>query len=182
MEDTPDHRETIILFGGLSHSYLEEWGITGTANLDIPEKKIGVRFEEIPHEALMTRYGNLNAEEQTEASALAKQLLEEASQDPPASIGEAEIEKATRLHVAMKSFVEQRRADVVSITCGPFIRDADKPVPCVALTLFQDRGIPAACQGDIDALLTMVLFKRVSGQPSFMGGPIEDGGRLAVSH
>jgi L-fucose isomerase-like protein len=82
----------------------------------------------------------------------------------------------------MKSFVEQRRAAAVSAICGPFIRDADKPVPCVALTLFQDRGIPAACQGDIDALLTMILFKRVSGQPGFMGGPIEDGGYLAVSH
>jgi L-fucose isomerase-like protein len=52
----------------------------------------------------------------------------------------------------------------------------------VALTILNDEGIPAACQGDIDALLTMILFQRASGQPSYMGGPIEDSGQLGVCH
>jgi len=49
-------------------------------------------------------------------------------------------------------------------------------VPCVALMLFQEQGIPTACQGDIDALLTMVLFKRVAGRSSLrlllFAGPV----------
>jgi len=48
--------------------------------------------------------------------------------------------------------------------------------------LFQEQGVPAACQGDIDALLTMVLFRRVAGLPSFMGGAIKARGHLGISH
>ena len=42
--------------------------------------------------------------------------------------------------------------------------------------------MPAACQGDVDALLTMILFRRAGAPSSFMGNPGEREGRLAVSH
>jgi L-fucose isomerase-like protein len=48
--------------------------------------------------------------------------------------------------------------------------------------MFNDAGVPAACQGDLDALLTMILFRRVAGVPSYMGGPIKDSGQLGVNH
>ena len=63
-----------------------------------------------------------------------------------------------------------------------WINGVDMPTPCVALMYLQEEGIPAACQGDVDALLTMVLFKRITGLSSFMGGAIKARGHLGLSH
>jgi L-fucose isomerase-like protein len=176
-----DGGEKLLLFGGLPHEYLKGWEIT--SDIKLAEEKLGVRFEEVPTEELATRCEELGASEQGKARELAKQLINGAGKDRRAKpLAEAEIEKATRLYLAMKGIVQERGADAVTIVCSPWIRGSDMPVPCVALTLLQEEGIPAACQGDIDALLTMILFKRASGLASFMGGAIKAGGHLGVNH
>ncbi|MGC9347386.1 MAG: hypothetical protein ACP5JG_04530 [Anaerolineae bacterium] len=176
--------EKLLLFGGVPSVYLAEWEITG--DLALAEAKLGVRFESIPHEELVARYQSMGEADLKEALRLANELIDGASprrgrKMPPAP-PMGEIAKATRLYVTMQSFVEDRQGDAVTIVCGPWIRGGDLPVPCVALMLFQERGIPAACQGDIDALLTMVMVKRATGQSSFMGGAIKAQGHLGVNH
>ena len=42
--------------------------------------------------------------------------------------------------------------------------------------------LPAACQVDIDALLTMILYKRLGKIPSFMGNVFMRHGKLYVQH
>lgn len=173
--------EKLLLFGGLPHGYLKGWEIT--SDLMLAEEKLGVRFEEVPTEELATRCEELGDSERAKAKEPAKQLINGAWKDRRAKpLAEARIEEATRLYVAMKGIVEERGGDAVTIVCSPWIRGSDMPVPCVALTLLQEEGIPAAFQGDIDALLTMMLFKRASGLASFMGGAIKAGGHLGVSH
>lgn len=176
-----DGGEKLLLFGGLPHRYLEEWEIT--RDLKLAEKILNVRFEDVPTEKLLARYSGLDDSERATVRELASQLVQNATKDRRAKLlVNEEIEKATRLYVAMQGILEKRAADVATITCGPWIRGASHTVPCVALTLLQEDGIPAACQGDIDALLTMVLFKRASGRTSFMGGAIKARGHLGVNH
>ncbi|UCH02634.1 MAG: hypothetical protein JSV20_02280 [Candidatus Bathyarchaeota archaeon] len=176
-----DNGEKLLLFGGLPHQYLEEWEIT--SDLKLAEEKLGVRFEEVPTEKLMARYRGLDESEQATARELARQLVQNASKDRRSKpLAKEETENAMRLYVAMKDIIEEQAADAVTIVCGPWIRSADHACPCVALTLLQEDGIPAACQGDIDALLTMVLFKRASDRTSFMGGAIKARGHLGVNH
>jgi len=67
-------------------------------------------------------------------------------------------------------------ADAVSLDCGPLFASQAASLPCGALTLLQEAGIAAGCQIDIDALLTMVLLKRITDLPTFMGGPLESDG------
>jgi L-fucose isomerase-like protein len=176
--------ERLLLFGGLPSAYLAEWEITG--DLTLAEHKLGVRFESVPHDDLVARYTSLDEQGQREALRLAEELIQGASarrtRSLPPAPPQAAVVDATRLYVAMRQFVEARHADAVTVTCEPWIRGEGLPVPCVGLMLFQEQGIPAACQGDIDALLTMVLFQRVSGQSSFMGGAIKAQRQLGLSH
>lgn len=176
-----DGGEKMLLFGGLPHQYLEELEIT--SDLKHAEKKLGLRFEEVPTEKLLARYSGLDDIEQTTARELTRQLVQNATKNRRAKLlANEEIEKAARLYVAMKDIIEEQAADAATIVCSPWIRSADHACPCVALTLLQEDGIPAACQGDIDALLTMILFKRASGRTSFMGGAIKARGHLGVNH
>jgi L-fucose isomerase-like protein len=176
--------EKLLLFGGLPSAYLDEWHITG--DLVIAEPKLDVRFETVPHDELLARYSLPGEHEAVEAARLARELIEGASDAGPEALPpappEEEVLKATRFYVAMKGITEEREGQAVTIVCGPWIGGEELPVPCVALMLFQERGIPAACQGDIDALLTMLLFKRIAGLPSFMGGAVDVGERLGISH
>jgi L-fucose isomerase-like protein len=176
--------EKLLLFGGVPSAYLAEWDIT--EDLSLAESRVGVTFDTVSQDNLLARYESLTEEERQEAVSLARELVEGASPrqlremqpTPPVE----EIEKATALYVAMRHFAETRQADAVTVACGPWIHGEVLPVPCVALMLFQEQGMPAACQGDIDALLTMVLFKRATGLASFMGGAIKAQGHLGINH
>jgi L-fucose isomerase-like protein len=176
--------ETLLLFGGKLSAYLDEWEIT--SDLALVEHKLDVRIEDVPTETLVERLDALDGPGRAEAAQLARDLVDGAlptrkGRMPPAPPLD-EIEKAARLYVAMRRIVDERDAHAVTIACGPWIGEAHLPTPCLALMRLQEEGIPATCQGDIDALLTMVLLKRVSGLPSFMGGAIKARGHLGISH
>ena len=179
--DSQGWREKALLFGGAPHEYLREWEIT--ADFDLVEEKLGVRLEEVSLDELLGRYTKLGQADSQVARRLAECLVSGASQPPDQGAPSlVRFEEATRLYLAMRALTDERRADAVTVTCRPFTRGPELPVPCVAVMLLQEAGIPAACQGDIDALLTMILFKRVTGRASFMGGGIEANGHLGVSH
>ncbi|MGB2823884.1 MAG: hypothetical protein WBF17_23090 [Phycisphaerae bacterium] len=180
MTQGEDELERALVFGGLPMGYLTEWEIT--ADVDLVAGKLGVELVTVPHEELVTRYRALTEGQQREAAALAEQLIAGADQSARPRPGDQEIHKATRLYLAISALVEDHGAVAATIVCWPFIQDKALPVPCLALTLLQDRGVPAACQADIDAFLTMILFHRACGQVSFMGGGFQADGHVEISH
>jgi L-fucose isomerase-like protein len=173
--------QTALLFGAIPHTYLSEWQIT--SDFALIERTLGVRLDQVPHEELVARYADLAAQEQARAAALTEDLIAGETRDRRAKpVAVSDVERAARLYLAMRHFVQERDATALTVNCRPFFQGVDMPTPCVALTFFNDEGLPAACQGDLDALLTMIMFKRASGLPSYMGGPIRDSGHLGVCH
>jgi L-fucose isomerase-like protein len=169
--------EKALLFGGVPHHYLTEWEIT--SDFDLVKARLDIDLEVVPQEEFRARYDGLSEKEDERACAVAAHLIGNADQKDRPRPGDLEVYKAARVYVAMRAIMADRRADAATILCGLWNYD---PLPCVALTLVQDEGIPAACQGDIDALLTMMLFKRVTHWISFMGGAWNREGKLTVSH
>lgn len=175
----PHAGETALFFGGLPENYLAEWEIT--SDLDLIERKLGVRCETVPAEEVMDRFETLPGQPSSLGGELSRQLRGEAAGTLPEGMTEEDVERAVRFYLALREIAEERSADAVSTVCRRF-KEAGAPVPCVALNLLQEDGVPAACQGDVDALLTMILLKRAGAPSSFMGNPGEREGRLAVSH
>jgi L-fucose isomerase-like protein len=169
--------EKALLFGGVPHHYLDEWEIT--SDFDLVKARLDIDLEVVPQEEFRSRYDGLSEKEDARACAVAEQLIGGADQTGRPRPGDDEVRKAARVYVTMRAIIGARGADAVTILCGPWEHN---PVPCVPLTLLQDDGIPAACQGDIDALLTMMLFKRVTHWISFMGGAWSREGKLTVNH
>jgi hypothetical protein len=99
----------------------------------------------------------------------AKQILEPTQED---------IEKAARVSVALDRLVEQVQADGLAIgTCMGWL---PRGFPCLGFTRLRDRGVPAACEGDMDSLLTMLLFQYVLDRPGFQGNATFDTARNAL--
>jgi L-fucose isomerase-like protein len=178
-ENAAGRPEKALLFGGRPLKYLRESEIT--EDLTVAREKLGAQLEEVSVPELVERYNGLSASELEASRVLGKELVARASKPMPEQLANQAMEKTTRLYMAMRGILRERGAVAAAALCGQ-IRQATGAMSCVALTLLQDEGIPAACQGDIDALLTMMLFRRVSGLPSFMGGAWREKGLLTMCH
>jgi L-fucose isomerase-like protein len=181
MSPAPDK---LLLFGGVPKWYLRDWEIT--SDLPLAEEKLGVRFQPVTNEELLEARDRLSTPARREAAHIARELLDGSSTTARANVHPAPppaaVEDAARLYLAMRTILRRRRAHAVTIECWHWIQGTGLPVPCLALMLFQESGVPAACQGDIDAYLTMVLLKRVARVPTFMGGGFRVAGHLGISH
>jgi L-fucose isomerase-like protein len=89
-----------------------------------------------------------------------------------------DITKAARISVALERLVEREQAQGLAIgTCMGWL---PKGFPCLGFARLRDRGIPAACEGDMDSLLTMLLFQYAIDRAGFQGNATFDTSRNVV--
>ena len=89
-----------------------------------------------------------------------------------------DIEKAARVSVALQNLMERERAQGLAVgTCMGWL---PKGFPCLGFARLRDNGIPAACEGDMDSLLTMILFQYLIDRPGFQGNATFDTARNAL--
>jgi len=89
-----------------------------------------------------------------------------------------DINKAARISIALQNLMQQERAQGLAIgTCMGWL---PKGFPCLGFARLRDAGIPAACEGDMDSLLTMLLFQYAIDRPGFQGNATFDTARNAL--
>lgn len=99
----------------------------------------------------------------------AKAIIEPSAED---------IAKAARVSVALQRLVEREHAQGLAIgTCMGWL---PKGFPCLGFARLRDAGIPAACEGDMDSLLTMLLFQYAFDRAGFQGNATFDTSRNAL--
>lgn len=76
--------------------------------------------------------------------------------------------KVGRIYVAIKRILEDYKLDGFTIGCFDLIGKI-KATPCLALAMFNAQGIPAACEGELNSLLGMMIVRRFFDKPAFMG-------------
>ena len=70
------------------------------------------------------------------------------------------------VHTALCELVRRYRLDGLTLRCFDLL-DSVGNTGCLALARLNASGIPAACEGDIPALLTMMVARRLTGCPGF---------------
>lgn len=99
----------------------------------------------------------------------AKEIVEPQAED---------IAKAAQVSVALQRLMEQHGAQGLAVgTCMGWL---PKGFPCLGFSRLRDSGIPAACEGDMDSLLTMLVFQYMIDQPGFQGNATFDTARNAL--
>jgi len=77
--------------------------------------------------------------------------------------------------VASKKLLADYEADAITLDCLGLIGGQHiDTTPCMAFSFMNDEGVPAACEADFDAILTMLLLKHLFGKPSFMNDPVPE--------
>ncbi|WP_300728909.1 fucose isomerase [uncultured Bacteroides sp.] len=141
------------------------WLVASHVDYLLSSHRWGIKFIDIPLKHVYKKFHSITDNEiGVEASLLATQA--QACQD---TTPEALL-RAMRLHKAIKQVCEEEKLDAVSLSCFSLI-DQINTTGCVSLSLLNNEGIPAGCEGDLQAIVTMLMAQAVTGKPSFMGNP-----------
>jgi hypothetical protein len=137
----------------------------GTPESYAPEKvkqRLGVEMVAIAD----GRYDEVMAKvDEPTAKAEAKRWLDEA--EGIVEPDEEDVLKAARASLTLDQLIAENR--VHGLCVGTCMRWLSRGFPCLGFSRLNDRGIPAACDGDMDCLLTMLIFQHAINQAGFLG-------------
>lgn len=141
------------------------WLVASKADYLLSKQRWDIEFVDIPLEKVYNHFRQITDDEVGESSAnQAAQALacREATPD--------DMLKAMRLYRALRRVVDEERLDALTLSCFRLTEEL-KTTGCLALSLLNDQGIPAGCEGDLQALFTMLAAQTITGQESFMANP-----------
>ena len=80
-------------------------------------------------------------------------------------LNDEQVYKVAKLVVVASKFMKQEGVDVVAIRCWPEFAKTFGVSPCAMMSILQSRNMLLACEGDIEAALSMVAV-RAAGEPT----------------
>jgi hypothetical protein len=112
--------------------------------------------------------------QRTQSTAEVKQLAAEYLNNATKVIqpSREDILDAARACFALKRVVKAEKADAFMMDCLPGLKHPHQHVPpCMGFMSLRDEGIPAGCESDLDATLTMMLYQYLLDRPGFQHNP-----------
>lgn len=91
---------------------------------------------------------------------------------------------AERIYSALKSIVSRHSLGALTVRCFDLLTSVGN-TGCLALARLNAEGIPASCEGDVPALLSMMISKALTGHTGFQANParIDTGsGQILFAH
>lgn len=141
------------------------WLIASNVDYLLAKRRWGVEYVDIPLERVVEYYNKISDEEVGDASAqLAGQALacREATPD--------DMLKAMKIYHALKRIAEEDKLSALTLSCFRLI-ELTGTTGCLALSLLNDEGIIAGCEGDLQSIFTMLIVKTLTTQSAFMANP-----------
>jgi L-fucose isomerase-like protein len=90
-------------------------------------------------------------------------VIEEFAADAASVNCGGDMEATARLYKAFEDFITGNNYDAVAIGCWPKYRRDFGVVVCGIIGRLLEKGFIAACEGDVDSMLSMLMLKGVSG-------------------
>lgn len=151
--------DKIAVFGEPS-----DWLIASNVDRDFLKQKFNIDFVDIPLETLFRRF-----------SLIDDNMVEFLTTDFQAVTSRGETTErdlldSLKIYLAINQICQENNCTCATVRCFSIIEKL-KATGCLALALLNDEGIDAACEGDLQSLLSMILVRRITGMPSFMANP-----------
>lgn len=142
-----------------------DWLIASDVDREAVFDKLGINLEYIPMEELMDEYSSLK----DDISESWKEVAGGSSNALPTPVKQA-IPGAWRLYKALKTLVDDYGLSGLTIRCFDLLTSVHN-TGCVALARLNSEGIVAGCEGDIPAMISMMIGRAVTGVSGFQANP-----------
>ena len=89
---------------------------------------------------------------------------------------------AEAIYERLKEIIAKHKLDGITVRCFDLFKTV-KNTGCIAISKLNDEGIPAGCEGDIPVLLTLMVCKKLTGEPGWMGSParVQNDGQILLA-
>ena len=146
--------QVIGVVGGAS-----KWLIASAPDLAKIEENTGAEVKSISMEEFSTYIDQVEDSEKQDFLKIFKERR--------ANISEEEILHSASIYCALKRLIAAKELTAVTLKCFDLLSKY-QTTGCLALSLLNDEGIPAACEGDVPALITMMIAKEALRKSCFM--------------
>ena len=134
-----------------------DWLIASQADPMALLDKLGVRMVEVPIEELLVEIGKAAGEPAPAEQEMARKVREA-------------YPGAVKIYNALKVLVERHRLDAFTLRCFDLLSTVGN-TGCLALACFNSEGVPASCEGDVPALVSMMIAHALTGITGFQANP-----------
>ena len=148
-----------------------DWLIASQADATAVKDKLGATLVEIPMEELLQE---IPRSQQNDAPA----------DEPMAPVVRKAYPGATQIYHALEKLVERYGLSAFTLRCFDLLTAVGN-TGCLALASFNADGLPASCEGDVPALLSMMVAQAVSGCSGFQANPARidvETGQMLFAH
>lgn len=141
------------------------WLVASNVDYLLAKRRWGIEYIDIPLERIYEEFEHI-ADEEVGAScaAVASQALACREGTPE------DLIKAMRLYRAVKKVCKKEKLDALTLSCFKVLEQIGV-TGCLALSLLNDDGIIAGCEGDLQSIFTLLSVKALTGKDGFMANP-----------
>ena len=146
-----------------------DWLIASHADPTALMDKLGLKLVEIPMEELLQEI------EKATAETVPAELADKVRKAYPG---------ATQIYHALEVLVKRHELGAFTLRCFDLLTTVGN-TGCLALASFNADGIPAACEGDVPALLSMMIAQALTGCTGFQANPSRidvESGQMLFAH
>ena len=141
------------------------WLIASNVDYLLAKRRWGIEYMDIPLERIYEHFQLITDDEVgASCAALASQALACREASPE------DLIKAMRLYRAIKKVCEEEKLDALTLSCFKLVEQIDT-TGCLALSLLNDEGIIAGCEGDLQSVFTLLAVKTLAKKEGFMANP-----------
>ena len=144
-----------------------DWLISSTYNGETLKEKAGILLKELSIDEIVNAYKAVTAEEAEKTYHAMRQKQQSCRCD---DIQKTDIINALRVYNALQCVIQQHQLQGFTLRCFDLL-NAIHTTGCWALAMLNAQGIIAGCEGDVPAMLTMHIAKRLTGHTGFMANP-----------
>lgn len=154
------------------------WGVvSATTDLELIKDKYGIDYMTMDYKEFFGYMDDVENDRDMKrrADQIARKLLDNAGSS---TMSQDNIAKSVMFYLTVTSMMEKQSCNAFTIECFELCSSLNpwnrKFTPCLSHALLKDAGIPAACEGDTNALLAMMVQKYLSRIVIYMGNPDVD--------
>ena len=154
-----------------------EWLVASDVDRAFLKGRLGIEVVKIPIAELIARVQEVKPSRR-DLSRFTKGATRVAEPSPD------ELRGALAIYTALRSLVDEYRLTAFTIRCFDLVTQL-RNTSCYALSRLNDEHVPAGCEGDLQALLSMYLGTLLTGGAAFMGNVAEvdvAAQRLIIAH
>lgn len=147
-----------------------DWLISSTADYDVVRSRLGVDLVDVSIDELIE-------------TVKSQPVVQEKCPNIPKAL-QASWPGAISIYHGLKSLVEKHNLNGFTIRCFDLL-SAVHNTGCLALARLNAEGVVAGCEGDVPAMLSMMLAKVLLGSSGFQANPSSidvDNGEIVFAH